>query len=166
MHLHLPYKCLLSYIIYYHALGCVCVDGWVTVVCVWFPMWYMCLSERGVHVWMWSTERLFSHREGLSCMYVVSGPFGRVHPPSMPLMSIFLWCAIKMIDVVTDSVQTTPTHYALLFSWKDGYIICVLLLCVCAWNYDVLYICCHTLGLWFKVWTIVLWLYISYFSFL
>ena len=54
---------------------------------------------------------------GLECklMREFSQTLFSVLPLPMPSLSIFLWCN----DVVTNSAQTTPTRYALNFSWGE-----------------------------------------------
>ena len=50
------------------------------------------------------------------------GPFSIV-APRVPSISIFFDVLTKMIDVVTNSAQATPTHSALNFSWGEPCII-------------------------------------------
>lgn len=123
----------------------VCVDGWVTVVCVWFPMWYMCLSERGVHVWMWSTERLFSHREGLSCMYVVSGPFGRVHPP-LHAFNVHISLMWDKNDWCGHRLRPNHTHPLCLIIFLERWLhhMCVAFVCVCVKLWCIIYLLPYT----------------------
>ena len=40
--------------------------------------------------------------------------------PSPDASITFLWCVIQMFDVVTNSTQVMPTHYALIFFFGEN----------------------------------------------
>ena len=144
MHLHLPYKCLLSYIIYYHALGCVC--GWVGDCS-------MCMVSHVIHVPEWARctcvdvvnwKAFLTQRRAV--MYVCcQWPFWQGASP-LHAFNVHISLMCDKNDWCGHRLRPNHTHPLCLIIFLERWLhhMCVAFVCVCVKLWCIIYLLPYT----------------------